>query len=166
MQNYQLHRKDGCPVWLRLSTVTSQPLKRELSHGCQSPPPHPYQTPPPPHLESGQAPVLTLLTVERNRKGRMKRWMNTLRKRKKTTTLKQAESRFKHQKECLEKAPKQLLLTAENVSAALCYWLVNSTDAFKFHIKYWLKPSPNKWVWGKYLSKLRKPQEAASKRER
>ena len=37
----------GCPVWLRFTTVTSQSLNSELSHGYQSPPP------PPPHLESG-----------------------------------------------------------------------------------------------------------------
>ena len=78
--------------------------------------------------------------------------------------LKQAELRFKHlQKECLENAPKQLLLTAKNVSAARCYWLVNYTEAFKFHSKYWLNHR-QKMVVGKVPEQ--KPQEAASERER
>ena len=85
---------------------------------------NPNQPPPPPHLESD--PGTYPHSVNRHiveREGQSEK-MNehTPEKEKKTTMLKQAELRFKHlQKECLENAPKQLLLTAKNVSAARCY---------------------------------------------
>lgn len=131
----------GCPVWLRFTTVTSQSLNSELSHGYQSPPP------PPPHLESGPGTCPHSGRKERaelERQGTMKRWKkHTPEKKRKLpyfNRLNYASNTC--QKECSENVPKQLLLTAKNVSVALCYWLVNSTNAFKFHIKYWLKPSP------------------------
>jgi len=135
---------------------------------ANSPLPSPPPTAPssPPGVRSGTCPhSVNRHIVERKGKGRMKRWKNTLWKRKKLPCLNRLNYASNTcQKECSENAPKQLLLTATNVSAALCYWLVNSTDAFKFHIKYWLKPSPkdgwgeSTWAtWGSH----KKPQASA-----